>query len=370
MIVVVIVVRLGIRRRDLARRSPRAGGRRVVLDGLPHRHVTAAITPNLVRLAEQGGMAPTGGRAVLTSATYPNHATLVTGTHPGKHGITANFVVRDGAIVAAEQVGPATPTLFDLGVTSAAVFGDQNLVGVTGARDADAHWPPDGVVPEDAVRNHRQLHRRRDDVDPAARRTQVRRRPRRRATQRSRHRRTPLRPGHRGGRRCLPPTDRCLTDVVAALRPRWDETFLAVVSDHDQVTVTDPTCIDLWSPLRERGLDLTVIPEGEAAVVHGDDPSNGTWLDAVPGVVGHQPWYDGTRLAWTETGRVFGWGEATLRGIHGGPGSATQVAVVAGGHPLVQGVAAAMAERPPRAEYWARILCRVLRVRLGKRPAQ
>ena len=31
-----------------------------------------------------------------------------------------------------------------------AVFGDQNLIGVTGARAATAHWPLDGVLPADA----------------------------------------------------------------------------------------------------------------------------------------------------------------------------------------------------------------------------
>ena len=52
------------------------------------------------------------------------------------------------------ELGPAVPTLFDAcraaGRSSAAVFGDQCLVGVTGARTADTHWPPDGVPPADA----------------------------------------------------------------------------------------------------------------------------------------------------------------------------------------------------------------------------
>jgi predicted AlkP superfamily pyrophosphatase or phosphodiesterase len=332
----------------------------LVLDGLPHRHVNERVTPNLMRLAQEGGMAPTGGRAVLTSATYPNHATLVTGAHPGKHGLTANFVLRDGAIVAAETVGPATPTLFDLDVTTAAVFGDQNLVGVTGARKADSHWPPDGVVPDDAVRTTDNY------IADVTTLTHLRSALESDADLVVAQLNGPDTAGHLFGpdtddaADAYRHTDRCLIDVVAALRPRWDETFLAIVSDHDQVTVTNPDCIDLWSPLRERGIDLTVIPEGEAVVIVGDDPTNGCWLDEIAGVAGHEAWYDGSRLAWAETGRVFGWGEATLKGIHGGPATRTQVAVVAGGHPRVRPVAAAISERPPRAEFWARTVAKTL----------
>jgi hypothetical protein len=332
----------------------------LVLDGMPHRHVTEKITPNLVRLARDGGMAPTGGRAVLTSATYPNHATLVTGQHPGKHGLLANFVVQDGNIVPAETVGPTGRTLFDLDLHTAAVFGDQNLVGVTGARTATSHWPPNGIVPDDAVRTTdgyiadettlvQLLAALASDADLVVAQLNG-----------------PDTAGHAFGpdtddaAAAYHHTDCCLVDVIAALRPRWDETFLAVVSDHDQITVTNPECIDLWSPLRAHGLDLAVLPEGDAAVLLGDDPTNGHWLDDIEGVAGHEAWYDGGRLAWAETGRVFGWGEATLKGIHGGPATRTQVAVVAGGHPRVRGVADAIAERPPRAEFWARTAAKTL----------
>jgi predicted AlkP superfamily pyrophosphatase or phosphodiesterase len=338
----------------------------LVLDGLPHRHVNLRVTPNLVRLAEAGGMAPAGGRAVLTSATYPNHATLVTGADPGVHGLTANFVVRDGAIVAADTIGPAVPTVFDLGVATAAVYGDQHLVGVTGARRAGTHWPPDGIVPDDAVRTTdnyiadettvtQLVAALSSDADLVVAQLNG-----------------PDTAGHAFGpdteaaADAYRATDRCLTDIVEALRPRWDETFLAVVSDHDQVTVTEPACIDLWSPLRESGLDLTVVPEGEAAVIIGADPTAGGWLDRIAGVAGHQQWYDGSRLAWAEPGRVFGWGEATLRGIHGGPATRTQVAVVAGGHPLVREVAASITTRQPGAEDWAHHLAAVTGVRLAR----
>ncbi|MFL6239709.1 MAG: alkaline phosphatase family protein [Actinomycetes bacterium] len=332
----------------------------LVLDGLPHRHCNKRITPNLMRLAAEGGMAPDGGRAVLTSATYPNHASLVTAVAPDRHGIFANFVVRNEQIVAAETVGPQALTLFDLDVESAAVYGDQNLVGVTGATIATTHWPPNGVIPDDAVRTtdgyvanestieHLLLALQSDAQLVVAQLND------------------PDTAGHLYG----PDTDEAAavyhaTDadvavIVEMLRSQWDDTMLVIVSDHDQIAVTNPDCIDLWSPLRERGLPLTVVPEGDAAVIIGDDPTNGRWLDAIVGVAGHERWHEGSRIAWAEPGRVFGWGAATLKGIHGGPWTRTQVAVVTGGHRQVATVADAISGRPPRVTLWPRVLARLV----------
>ena len=332
----------------------------LVLDGMPQRHVTDKITPNLMRLAQEGGMAPTGGRAVLTSATYPNHATLVTGQHPGKHGLIANFVVRDGAIVPAQTVGPATPTLFDLDLNTAAVFGDQNLVGATGARQATTHWPPDGVIPDDATQTTDGYIADESTLLPLLAALESE------ADLVVAQLNGPDTAGHQFGpdtddaAAAYHHTDCCLVDVIAALRRRWAETLLVIVSDHDQISLTNPHCIDLWSPLRAHGLELTVLPEGDAAVILGDDPTNGCWLDDIEGIAGHEPWYDGGRLTWAEPGRVFGWGEATLKGIHGGPHTRAQVALVAGGHPRAAGVAAAIAQRPPRAELWAPTIAKTL----------
>src|SRR4051812_40191308 len=121
----------------------------LVLDALPVRHVSRTTTPVLAALAESG--ASTTGRSVMTSSTYPNHATFVTGVDPVGHGILANWVVRDGRPRATWKLGPSAPTIFDAartaGRSSAAVFGDHRLVGVMGARAADVHWPPDGRLP-------------------------------------------------------------------------------------------------------------------------------------------------------------------------------------------------------------------------------
>src|SRR6476619_4552439 len=85
----------------------------LVLDAQPHRHVSAEVTPVLAGLVAEGGAAPSGGRAVLTSATYPNHASFATGTDAVGHGLYANHVVRDGRVRRAYDVGPSAPTLFD-----------------------------------------------------------------------------------------------------------------------------------------------------------------------------------------------------------------------------------------------------------------
>jgi hypothetical protein len=93
----------------------------------------------------------------MTSVTYPNHATFVTGVAPRVHGIVTNWVPSTGRLTPAWELGPAVPTLFDAcraaGRSSAAVFGDQRLVGVMGARAADTHWPPGGVPPADVRRD-------------------------------------------------------------------------------------------------------------------------------------------------------------------------------------------------------------------------
>ena len=102
----------------------------------------------------------------MTAATYPNHATFATGARPQEHGIGTNYVPRTGGFTPAWELGPAVPTLFDAcrdaGRSSRAVVGDQCLIGVMGARAADAHWPPNGEIPADTRRD---AHDYIDDAD-------------------------------------------------------------------------------------------------------------------------------------------------------------------------------------------------------------
>ena len=67
----------------------------------------------LTALAQEAGVTPGRARAVMTAATYPNHATFATGTGPREHGIATNYVPRTGGFTPAWEIGPAVPTLFD-----------------------------------------------------------------------------------------------------------------------------------------------------------------------------------------------------------------------------------------------------------------
>lgn len=61
----------------------------LVLDAFSPKYCTRAIAPNLLNAGEGGAWVRGGGRAVLPSVTYPNHASLVTGREPADHGIFA-----------------------------------------------------------------------------------------------------------------------------------------------------------------------------------------------------------------------------------------------------------------------------------------
>jgi arylsulfatase A-like enzyme len=344
-----------------------------VLDALPARHVGADHTPVLSSLALQAGHAPGRARAVMTAATYPNHATFATGGRPREHGIVSNFVPRAATLVPAWELGPAVPTLFDAcrvaGRSSAAVVGDQCLVGVMGARAADSHWPPNGEPPADVRRD---AHDYLDDDDtmveliaaldagPDLVVSQLN---------------APDTAAHVHG----PDSDAALavyrdTDArLAVLREHldWDDTVWIVVSDHDQETVVDREPIDLRPAFAARGVDLFALPEGSATIVCGEGARDAaTWLSDVEGVEGTAPFHLAdpgleTCLAWSVPGRTFGFVElATEPGTHGSPRTRAQVAVVTGGHPAAARVASAAAARTVSATDWAPTIAALLDLEL------
>ena len=340
----------------------------VIVDALPPRHLDATTMPTLHALALEGGSAV--GRSVMTSATYPNHATFATGAAPLAHGIVANWIVHDGRPGPSYDVGPAVPTIFDAcraaGLSTAAVLGDQHLVGVMGASAADRHWPPDGQLPDDVVRdghgyaaNHEVLPRilgalghdrpellvaHINEPDTEA------------------HIHGPDSPAALESYRAA---DECVASIVDALRPTWDDDVVIVVSDHDQEEVDDAP-IDLYEPVAAIGLPLIPIPEGSAAIVWGDDESNGRWLDAIDGVTGHTPLAPGIRRVSCEPRRWFNAPAGFLtgpadKGTHGGERTRSQVAVVAGGHPAAQALARSLNERGSiEATDWAPAIARLL----------
>ncbi len=344
-----------------------------VLDALPVRHVGADHTPVLHELARSGGFAAGGARAVMTSATYPNHATFATGTDPGHHGIVTNWVPEPGRVVPAWKLPPRVPTLFDAcragGRSSAAVLGDQHLVGVMGATTADRHWPPEGVPPEGTRLDAMGYVDDRDtvveiaDALDAAPDLVVS------------HLNGPDTAAHLFG----PDSEGALagyrdTDAVLAVMREhiaWDDTVWILVSDHDQENVTVREPVDLQAEIERRGLALFALPEGSASLVCGDGANRArAWLDEIDGVAGTAGFElggDGLEccLVWSEPGHAFGFaGTPTRLGTHGGPRTRAQVAVVTGGHPAVEPLARALRDTAIEAADWAPTIAALLEVEL------
>jgi len=340
-----------------------------VLDALPDRHVGASHTPVLHQLAGAGGRAPGGAQAVMTSATYPNHATFATGTEPARHGIVTNWVPGSGGVVPAWERGCDVPTLFDAcrtaGRTSAAVFGDQHLVGVMGATAADHHWPTGGVPPSDAELDP--LGYLQDD-DTAPQLCAVLADAPDLVIAQLNGPDTAAHwygPDHERALDGYRATDAWLAAIGDALA--WDDTVWILVSDHDQEPVTTREPLDLQRALDQRGGGLFALPEGNAAVVCGDGAREAArWLHEVDGIagVGDVTLADAGLeccLAWAVPGRTFGTtGSPTPRGTHGGPRTRTQVAIVSGGHPAVEPLARALASRPVDATDWAPTMATLL----------
>ncbi len=96
------------------------------------------------------------------------------------------------------------------------------------------------------------------------------------------------------------------------------------------------------------------------------------WLTSVEGVEGTAPFHAADTdleccLVWSEPGRVFGFAEMpTELGTHGGPRTRTQVAVVTGGHPLVEPLAGAVATTRVGAADWAPTIATLLGVGLPR----
>jgi arylsulfatase A-like enzyme len=341
----------------------------LIIDALPPRHVSREITPTLAGLAAEGGSSI--GRAVMTSATYPNHATFATGVDPTVHGLVANWIVADGRPQPAQDVGPAVATIFDAchaaGRSSAALFGDQHLVGVMGARAADEHWPPNGILDDDIARDghgyaadHEVLPRLLRVLDGDRPDLVVG------------HLNEPDTAAHihgphsEGALTSYRAADASTAAIVEALRPTWDDTVLVVVSDHDQEDVTADGVIDLYPPAAATGLPLMPIPEGSAAIVWGDDPSSGAWLDRIDGITAHRELWSGARLVWSDPGRWFcppaGFSDGPPDlGAHGGIRTRSQVAIVAGGHPEAETLARSLNKRAQiEATEWAPTLAGLL----------
>ena len=327
----------------------------LVLDGFPNRYVTADIAPTLVELARVGGRADGGGTAVMTSATYPNHATFVTGTGVSDHGLYANHVVRAGTIHPAETVGPDGPTIFDelgaAGFRTECVVGDHHLVGTMAADRAGRHWPEDGRRPNGP---YDVLGYVADSVTVTMIVEAVERRP----DFLFAHLNEPDTAGHVFGPdrpralEVFAATDRYVARIVDALD--WDATVLVVVSDHDMEAVLEPQPVDLSGLAAAAGCPAIAVHEGSGATLVHDAPFDTSWLDEAEGIGGYSELGDGLLAVTAGEGRWFG--EAPirgLRGVHGGERTRPQVAIVSGGHPAAPAIARSLRAGSPDAADWA-----------------
>jgi arylsulfatase A-like enzyme len=329
----------------------------LVLDGYPNRHVTAEIAPTLCALATDGGRALDGGRAVMTSATYPNHASFVTGVDVDGHGLYANDVAVGGELRLADLIGPSAPTIFDAltaaGRTSACVVGDHHLIGTMAAMRASHHWPPNGERPGEGP--YDVLGYVADDVTVLRIVDAIESRP----DFLFAHLNEPDTAGHVFGPdkaraiEVYSATDRRVAAIVAALEPLWADTVLMVVSDHDMEAARDPEPVDLVALAAAAGCPATAVHEGSgAALVHGD--RFGTeWLQHSDGVESWRELRPGLVVLNAAEGRWFGAVPIRgLRGVHGGERTRAQLAIVAGGHPAVRTIGDSLQERRPNAFDW------------------
>ncbi len=332
----------------------------VVIDALPNQWVTPEWTPNLWELVTEGGWNSRGGKAVLSTATYPNHASFVTGREPASHGIFVNRVWDGSKFIISSKVGPKGDTIFKSarrsGVSTAVVVGDHNLIGVMGAGDADACWPPDGARADVALDEFRYaadssvldavetidlvgtdlgfVHFNEPDTvchlfGPDAEETKER----------------------------IRGTDTAFGDLVERYKPSWDDTVLIVVSDHDQEHVVEYG-FDLADALDQRSLPGIVENEGTCAVVFdGPDTETLMTFDELEGAKVLDAQHT---LVWGKSGHVFGPWLDDLHGSHGSPRTSTQVAVVGGGHAQVPAIASALAKKRPQATDWAPLIGELL----------
>jgi len=290
----------------------------VVLDGVSPRHVNETVMPELTSRARAGGWCRAGIPGVMPTSTYPNHATFVTGVVPARHGVVANEIPTPTGTVPAWERGPSVPTLFDsmraAGRPSAAVFGDDHLVGVTGAAGAGYLWPKGGFdagVATDILgyaKDRETTARILEAVTGGAELIVAQLN----ETDTAGHLFGPDSPEalHRYHR-----ADSHLGEVLTRLADRWEEWVVVAA-----------------------------------------------WTTEVPGVEGIDRIDDDTVLVWAEDGRWFSSVEFPVRGVHGSPRTAPQVAVVTGGHPATGPLAAALGASPASSTWWAPAVAGVLGV--------
>jgi len=212
----------------------------LALDGFPLQAFQQAVTPNLWRLAEEGGFSPFGGRSGLPSTTYPAFASLLTGMNQQRTGIRTT-ARRPGAVPGwAGRARCLVPTVIhaarDAGLNTAVAMGDHKLQRVLSLHEIDRAWPPAEVVPggtevdahgyptNAAVRPHALQAAADPDVDLMFVHLNE--------TDTLGH---DLGPDAGATLDCVRAADALVGELRQVLEPDWGRTVLAVVSDHDMI---------------------------------------------------------------------------------------------------------------------------------------
>lgn len=342
----------------------------LVLDAFSPKYCTRAIAPNLLNAGEGGAWVRGGGRAVLPSVTYPNHASLVTGREPADHGIFATNTFTNGGIRPSRDVGARGSTFLDAaraaGFGTAVVVGDPNILDVVGASRCDAHWPPGGVLPPgtplvrgyaaNAVTFRALLGVLDQGADVVLCQLDN--------TDGTSHEYGPDSPEAVAAHR---EADNLVGELLDSLRrgSRWHETIVAVISDHCQISRDlDLPPIDLPGALHRAGMEAEVIVDGSAALVRAQE-TNGLSrvLGGLDGVAEVVPFAPDVLYAHAKPGRGFTAGKLLPHGIHGCPGTAPTLCMATGGHPAIGGLRHTFATNTPTSATLPRLLTRAIGLR-------
>jgi hypothetical protein len=345
----------------------------VALDGFPLHAFRGTLTPNLWRLAEEGGYSPDGGRAGLPSTAYPAFTSLLTGMSGRKTGVRTT-AQRPGAVPGwagedRSHVRTIVHAAREAGIRTAVVMGDQKLQRVLGLDEIDGVWPPRGIVPANT------------ELDGHGLPTNAAVRPY--ALEAAEDRDLDLvfvhfneidtlghDQGPTGNRTldCIHAADAIFGELLRALAPDWDRTVIVVASDHDMVRRLPFPAIDPTRSHDCAGMVDDWIADGCAAWVRltpGVDAHMA--IDRLAGLEGVEGWRwrePNLMLLLAAHGRVFAAPWIPVSGVHGSISTARTLAIVGGGHPAVGGIAASIVDRSPRLQDWGLTIGGLLEVAL------
>ncbi len=332
-----------------------------ILDAMPPGVVTPTSTPNLWAQVVEGGRAPLGGLSLPISVTYSNHAAFMTGVGPERTGLWGNAAWVDGGFMPTYDAGPRATTLFDrckdADRRAVVAVGDHKLVTTMGANVADQTWPPTAEVPKgtkldafgyvadsavveadggmDLDADLVVLHLNEPDTTLHVHG-----------------------PQSREFTEQIGRSDTAYGHLVELLKPRWNDTVLITVSDHQQEQITHPESVNLRGACDQQGWGASVMHDGTAALIVGDiEPEV---VRAVEGVEGVTRADEQTLIAWTEPGRMFSIRAPRIKGNHGSPRGRPQVAIISGGHEVVPALARAIEVDQPTTLSWAPLIQRLL----------